>query len=129
MQTLRGMAAQGFSVVFISHKLDEVLEVADRVSVLRRGQIVATTTRPKPTAAHWPGSWWGASWPIFVEHPADEPHETVTPGETVLELRGVSALGDKGLPALRNVDLEIRAGETSVSRASPAMASVSWPRS
>ena len=44
LQTLRGMAAQGFSVVFISHKLDEVLDVADRVSVLRRGQIVATTT-------------------------------------------------------------------------------------
>src|SRR5918997_580185 len=43
IQTLRGMAAQGFSVVFISHKLDEVLEVADRVSVLSRGRIVATT--------------------------------------------------------------------------------------
>ena len=48
----------------------------------------------------------------LVEHPTDEPHETVTTGETVLELRGVSALGDKGLPALRNVDLEIRSGET-----------------
>src|SRR5215204_6507964 len=44
LQTLRGMAGQGFSVVFISHKLDEVLEVADRISILRRGQIVSTST-------------------------------------------------------------------------------------
>ena len=69
LQTLRGMAAQGFSVVFISHKLDEVLEVADRVSVLRRGQIVATTTPPKPTAARWPGSWLDASWPVLSSIP------------------------------------------------------------
>src|SRR5215217_625499 len=44
IQTLRGIAEQGFSVVFISHKLDEVMEVADRISILRRGKIVATTT-------------------------------------------------------------------------------------
>src|SRR5215218_4984584 len=43
LQTLRGMAAQGFSVVFISHKLDEVFEVADRINILRRGQIVSTS--------------------------------------------------------------------------------------
>ena len=48
----------------------------------------------------------------LVEHPSDEPHQAVMPGEAVLELRGISALGEKGLPALRNVDLEVRAGET-----------------
>ena len=44
LRTMRGLAAQGFAVVFISHKLDEVLQVADRISVLRHGRIVATTT-------------------------------------------------------------------------------------
>ena len=44
IRTLRGLAAQGFCVIFISHKLDEVLEVADRISILRRGKMVATTT-------------------------------------------------------------------------------------
>jgi simple sugar transport system ATP-binding protein len=119
IQTLRGMAAQGFSVVFISHKLDEVLAVADRVSVLRRGRIVATTT---PAATDRPALarlMVGRELADLVEHPAVEPHETVAPGEgdpadgeMVLELRGVGALGDKGVTALQNVDLDVRAGET-----------------
>jgi general nucleoside transport system ATP-binding protein len=112
LQTLRGMAAQGFNVVFISHKLDEVLEVADRVSVLRRGQIVATTTPAETDRRTLARLMVGRELAGLVEHPTDEPHEVVTTGETVLELRGVSALGDKGLPALRNIDLEIRSGET-----------------
>jgi simple sugar transport system ATP-binding protein len=112
LQTLRGMAAQGFSVIFISHKLDEVLKVADRVSVLHRGQIVGTTRPDETDRRTLARLMVGRELADFVEHPADEPHETVTPGATVLELRGVGALGDKGVPALRGVDLEVRAGET-----------------
>jgi len=112
IQTLRGMAAQGFSVVFISHKLDEVLEVADRISILRRGQIVATTTPAETDRRTLARLMVGRELAELVEHPSDEPRETVTPGEAVLELRGVSALGEKGVPALRNVDLEVRTGET-----------------
>ena len=112
IQTLRGMAGQGFSVVFISHKLDEVLEVADRVSVLRRGQVVATTTPAETDRRALARLMVGRELADLVVHPADEPHDAVSPGEAVLELRGVSALGDKGVPALRSVDLEVRAGET-----------------
>jgi general nucleoside transport system ATP-binding protein len=112
IQTLRGMAAQAFSVVFISHKLDEVLEVADRVSVLRRGQIVAMTTPAETDRRTLARLMVGRELADFVVHPANEPHEAVALGETVLELRGVSAFGDKGVPALRNIDLEVRAGET-----------------
>ena len=112
IQTLRGMAAQGFSVVFISHKLDEVLEVADRISILRRGQIVATTTPAETDRRTLARLMVGRELAELVEHPSDEPRETVTPGEAVLKLRGVSALGEKGVPALRNVDLEVRTGET-----------------
>ena len=112
LQTLRGMAAQGFSVVFISHKLDEVLEVADRVSVLRRGQVVGTTRPDETDRRTLARLMVGRELAGFVEHPADEPHDAVTAGGIVLELRGVGALGDKGVPALRGVDLEVRAGET-----------------
>jgi simple sugar transport system ATP-binding protein len=89
--TLRGMAAQGFSVVFISHKLDEVLQVADRISVLRRGQIVATTTPGETDRRTLARLMVGRELADFVEHPADEPHEEVDPGAAVLELRGISA--------------------------------------
>jgi ABC-type uncharacterized transport system ATPase subunit len=112
LQTLRGLAAQGFSVLFISHKLDEVLDVADRVSVLRRGRIVASTTPAETDRRTLARLMVGRELADLVERPTDEPHETVPTGEAVLELRGVSALGDKGVPALRNVDLEVRAGET-----------------
>ncbi len=47
----------------------------------------------------------------FVEHPIDEPHEPVAPGDVALDVRGLGALGDKGLPALIDVDLQVRAGE------------------
>src|SRR5215208_6163739 len=112
VQTLRGMAAQDFCVVFISHKLDEVRQVADRVSVLRRGQVVATTPPAETDRRTLARLMVGRELADFVERPADEPHEAVALGETVLELRGVSAFGDKGVPALRNIDLEVRAGET-----------------
>src|SRR5215211_2708421 len=98
LHTLRGLAAQGFSVVFISHKLDEVLEVADRVSVLRRGRIVATTTPAETNRRTLARLMVGRELAELVEHPSDEPHETVIPGEAVLELRGLSAAGEKGLP-------------------------------
>ncbi len=110
--TLRGMAAQGFTVIFISHKLDEVLQVADRISILRRGKIVASTT-PGETDRHTLARLMvGRELASFVERPAAEPHEAVVPGEPVLVLSNVGAIGEKGLPALRNVDLEVRAGET-----------------
>ena len=112
LRTLRDMAAQGFCVVFISHKLDEVLEVADRISILRRGQIVATTTAAESDRRTLARQMVGRELAALVEHPADEPHDAVAPKEMVLELRGVSALGEKGLPALRDVDLDVRAGET-----------------
>ena len=112
LQTLRGLAAQGFSVVFISHKLDEVLEVADRISILRRGRIVATTTPGETDRRTLARLMVGRELAEFVVHPEAEPRESVPAGATVLALRGLCALGDNGLPALRDVDLEIRAGET-----------------
>src|SRR5215210_3444817 len=97
LKTLRGMAAQGFTVIFISHKLDEVLEVADRISILRRGQIAATTTPAETDRRTLARLMVGRELAELVEHPSEEPHEAVMPGEAVLELRGLCALGEKGL--------------------------------
>ncbi|MBA3450560.1 MAG: ATP-binding cassette domain-containing protein, partial [Chloroflexia bacterium] len=94
------------------HKLDEVLAVADRISVLRRGQVVAATRPAETDRRTLARLMVGRELADFVTRPAAEPHAPVDPGTTVLALHGLCALGEKGLPALREVDLEVRAGET-----------------
>ncbi|MFN8518171.1 MAG: hypothetical protein U0667_02005 [Chloroflexota bacterium] len=95
------MADRGESIVFISHKLDEVVAIADRVTVLRRGAVTAegiparSQTRRSLAPAHG------------RPRPARESREApVTPGEVVLRLDHVSADSDRDLPALRGVSLE-----------------------
>ncbi|MFN8590924.1 MAG: ABC transporter ATP-binding protein [Thermomicrobiales bacterium] len=112
IRTLRGLAAQGFCVIFISHKLDEVLEVADRISILRRGKVVASALPEETDRRTLARLMVGRELAEMVEHPAGEPHERVAAGDVVLALRDVGAIGEKGLPALNDVDIEIRAGET-----------------
>ena len=55
IKTIRSLAADGYCVVFISHKLDEVCAVADRVTVLARGKVVATSSPPRRTGTRSPG--------------------------------------------------------------------------
>jgi simple sugar transport system ATP-binding protein len=112
LRTLRELAAQGFCVVFISHKLDEVLAVADHISVLRRGKIVATTTPGETDRRTLARLMVGRELADFVEDPGAGTQEAIALGEPVLEVRDLTALGEKGLPALRAVDLDVRAGET-----------------
>jgi simple sugar transport system ATP-binding protein len=104
-ETLREMAAEGRTVIFISHKLHEVKAVADRVTVLRGGRSIATVptadATPRSLAALMVGRELGGS-PVPV---------AAEPGEPVLELDGVSALGDRGDAAVRHVSLVVRAGE------------------
>ncbi len=105
-RTLRAMTERGESIVFISHKLDEVLAIADRITVLRRGKVTAAGTpaagKTKPDLAR-----------LMVGRELLESIEKVpvTPGPVVLDLEGVSAENDKALPALRDVALQVRAGE------------------
>jgi simple sugar transport system ATP-binding protein len=104
--TLRALTAEGRSVVFISHKLGEVLAIADRVTVMRRGKV---------TAAGIPAA--GATREdlarLMVGRSVLERVRRVErePGEVVLEVREVEAANDRGLPALRGASLQIRSGE------------------
>ena len=105
-ETLRVMAAEGRTVVFISHKLHEVKAVSDRVTVLRAGKNVATVdtadSTPRSLAA------------LMVGRDVAAPQRrarTTDVGGAVLEVRGLSALGDRGGEALRNVSLTVGAGE------------------
>ncbi len=104
--TLRAMIAQGKSVIFISHKLQEVSVIADRVSVLRRGVATASGIASKGVSRQELARLMVGRDVIFSLD--KKPSQ---PGEVVLDVRDIYAENDKGLPALRGISLNVRAGE------------------
>jgi simple sugar transport system ATP-binding protein len=105
-QTLRAMIAQGKSVIFISHKLQEVTAIADRVTVLRRGRVTASGVATKGvTRQELARLMVGREVVFFVDK---KPKQA---GDVILEVKDVHAENDKGLPALRGLSLNVRSGE------------------
>jgi general nucleoside transport system ATP-binding protein len=104
-KTLRQMAGEGKAIVFISHKLDEVLAFADRITVLRDGKNVATVAVGETNKAELARLMVGREVIFRVEKDAPEI------GDVVLSVQGLRADNNKGLPALRGVSFEIRSGE------------------
>ncbi len=103
--TLRRMAQDGHALIFISHKLHEVLSISDRVTVLRDGHVVKTLPTSETTRDDLARLMVGREVLLRVERP---PVET---GDVRLSLENVWADGDRGVPALRDVNLTVRAGE------------------
>ncbi len=103
--TLARMADEGQTVIFISHKLGEVMSVAERITVLRRGKVMDTVLASDTSREALAQMMVGRQVLFRVDKKECEP------GEVVLETEGLSALGDKGLEALRNVSLTLRQGE------------------
>jgi len=100
------MTASGRSVVFISHKLGEVIAIADRITVMQRGRVTAAGIPAGGTSrSELARLMVGRSVLETVERPPGRP------GEVVLSLRDIEAENDRGLPALRGVSLDVRAGE------------------
>jgi simple sugar transport system ATP-binding protein len=106
VETIRRMAADGRTVVFISHKLQEVAAVAQRVTVLRGGRSVGTVDAAGATPASLAALMVGR--PISNER-RELPGRSI--GEVVLEVRGLCCAGDRGTEAVHDVGLEVRAGE------------------
>ena len=104
--TLRSMSAQGKSVIFISHKLQEVTAIADRVSVLRRGVATATGLPAKGVTRHELARLMVGREVVFFVN--KKPRK---PGKVILDVKDVHAENDKGLPALRGLSLNVREGE------------------
>ncbi|MFW5783344.1 MAG: ABC transporter ATP-binding protein [Spirochaetota bacterium] len=104
-ESFRELTDQGKGVVFISHKLDEVLRIADRITVIRRGAVVETMPREGATKAHIAQSMVGKPVILDVSNPPAEP------GEPVLEIEGLSAVDERGTQVLDGVSLVVRAGE------------------
>jgi len=103
--TLRRMAQDGHALIFISHKLHEVLSISDRVTVLRDGQVVKTLPTSETTRDELARLMVGREVLLRVERPP------VELGDARLSLKRVWAEGDRGVPALRDVSLTVKAGE------------------
>jgi len=104
--TLRRLTKEGLAVVaFITHKLPEVMEISDRVTVLRRGKVVDTVETRNVTETDLARMMVGRETLVHVER------REVKEGKIVLQVEGLSAQGDKGLPALKEVSFLIREGE------------------
>ncbi len=104
--TLRAMAAEGRTVIFISHKLHEVTAVADRVTVLRGGKAIGTVTTSDATKESLAALMVGREVEAATRRTDDR-----ALGQVRLGLRGLGALGDRGVDALRDVSLDVRGGE------------------
>ncbi|CAN0538778.1 unnamed protein product, partial [Laminaria digitata] len=102
---LRGFTAQGMTIIFISHHLDEVMEVADVVTVLRDGAVVDTVPRE--------GLSEGALVRMMVGREVNFARRSRPPveGANVLNLTDVFVRDERGVPTLRGVTLSVRSGE------------------
>ncbi len=96
---------QGKSIIFITHKLKEVLQIADRVVVLRQGRVAGEADPKTATQATLASLMVGREVILTVDK------RPATPGEVVLDLHHVAAKDELGHPALRGVSFDVRAGE------------------
>jgi simple sugar transport system ATP-binding protein len=101
---MRDLKSKGTSIVFITHKLREVREAADRIVVIRRGRVVGETTADA-TQSELAGMMVGREVSLTVDKPPADP------GASVLTVSGLSAADIEGRPLLRNLNFEVRAGE------------------
>lgn len=103
--TVRKMAKEGKAVVIITHKLHEVMNISDRITILRKGKTIRTVAKGEVDTQE-------LTQMMLNREVKTEIHRKPVPkGKAVLTLDKVSALGDKGLKALDDVSLTVREGE------------------
>jgi ABC-type uncharacterized transport system ATPase subunit len=102
---LEMLRREGLSIIFISHKLNEVLEIADRITVLRRGKMIETLAAAGATEEELARRMVGREVLLRVDKTPG------VPGETLLEVESLHAVDDRGLEAVRGVTFAVHAGE------------------
>ena len=104
-KTLRSLVKEGRSVVFISHKLNEVMDISDRIVVLRSGRVVAERKTAETNTKELANLMVGRELLETIEK------KQLPPGDPVLEIKNLNALNDKKLAALKNLNLVVRQNE------------------
>jgi general nucleoside transport system ATP-binding protein len=102
---LRSLTEEGMSIIFISHKLNEVLQIADRITVLRRGKAVGTVQAEGATEPELARMMVGREVVLRVEKGVS------VPGEPLLEVSELRAADDRGVEKVNGVSFQVRAGE------------------
>lgn len=105
-RAIRRITAQGRSVVFISHKLREVMEITDKVTVIRDGAVVGTINTEEATQIKLAEMMVGR--PVTIVR---KERPTMDKGEVILNMQGVNVTDDRGVHALKDFTLQVRAGE------------------
>jgi len=105
MEIMRQFAAEGKSILFISHKLNEIMAVADRCTVLRRGKCIGTVTTGETTIEELSRMMVGRD----VSFSVDKGKSVI--GDTVLSVQNVTAAGPNKREAVKDVSFEVRGGE------------------
>ncbi len=103
--TLRQMADDGRGLIFISHKLHEVLALSNRITVLRHGRVTGEVPVEGATRQSLAEMMVGRA----VKLAPDKPEVEV--GEPALRIQGLTVVGDRGLDSVKDLDLDVRAGE------------------
>nr|WP_132017263.1 ABC transporter ATP-binding protein [Hydrogenispora ethanolica] len=102
---LRNLVSVGKSVIFITHKLKEVMKFADRITVIRQGEVINTVNSSQTDMESLAEMMVGRKVLLEVEK------KPARPGKSVLRVENLEALDNRKLPALKRVNLEVRAGE------------------
>lgn len=104
-EVLRKLKSQGKTIIFISHKLREVMEITDRVTVLRKGELIGTVNTRETTPKELAKMMVGREVVLKIEKPPKEA------GKPVLEVKDLWVKGDRGEDAVKGLTFEVRAGE------------------
>ena len=104
-EIMRSLQASGTSIVFITHKLNEAMEIADRITVLRSGRVVGTTTPKQATLESLAAMMVGRPVSLVVDK------EPAKPGDVVLSIENLVVRDDRGHVTVDGLTLEVRAGE------------------
>lgn len=104
-KVLRSLSSQGKSIIFITHKLREVMALADRITVLRNGRVVGTTAPGETTEVKLAAMMVGREVDLVVRK------KPASPGEVVLEVQDLQVLDERQNLRVNGVSFEVRAGE------------------
>ena len=104
-RNMRGLKAEGHTIIFIDHKLDEVLEIADTITVIRAGRTIATVKPEDVTARDL------AELMVGSELPTPETRESTVTDHVVIEAIDCTANDDAGIPKMRGVTMKVHKGE------------------